>query len=132
MISAKSSVREIGATTVNFKNKDVCSWKLKPSESEIYFTRNYNITIENNYETDCYIIYGPSLDEMNQEIKCENRTSYTDIPSEYHVMVISIGTNYQAYFEFSYGTMQTDFWEQIAIVAIGSVVFLSCGIAYFI
>ena len=61
---------ETQATTFNFKNKDVCSWKLKPSDSEIYFTRNFNITIENYMATDCYIIYGISLDEMTGYIDC--------------------------------------------------------------
>ena len=65
IISAKSSLREIGATTINFKNKDVCSWKLKASESEIYFTRNFNITTEVMYDVDCFLVFGPSLDKMD-------------------------------------------------------------------
>ena len=105
LISAKSSLKELGATTINFKNKDVCAWKLKASESEIYFTRNFNITIEILYEVDCFIIYGPSIDKMDNEIKCENVTSYTSIPSEYQVMIVAVGTGYQAYFEFSYATV---------------------------
>ena len=41
---------------------------------------------------------------MSNEIKCENLTSYADIPSSHHVMIVSIGTGDEAYFEFTYGT----------------------------
>ena len=47
-------------------------------------------------------------------------------------MIVAIGTGQQAYFEFSYSTMQTDFWAQAAFVAFASVLCLSCAITFFI
>jgi hypothetical protein len=82
----------------------VCSWKLKPSDSEISFTRNFNITLENYIDTDCYIIWGSSLDTMDNLIDCsgKNMTSYSDIPSTNHVFIVAVGKSDKAYFEFSY------------------------------
>ena len=104
VINARSSVLNTQATTFNFKNKDVCSWKLKPSDSELYFTTVFNITVENYYKTDCYIVYGSSIDTMDEIIDCSdsNMTSYTNIPSDNHVFIVAVGTDYMAYFEFSY------------------------------
>jgi hypothetical protein len=104
VLNARSSVLETQATSYLFKNRDVCSWKLKPSDAELYFTTNFNITIENYWKTECYIVYGSSLDKMNDIIDCSksNMTSYSDIPSDNHVFIIAVGIDDQAYFEFSY------------------------------
>ena len=59
-------------------------------------------------------------------------TSYTQIPSEFQVFVVAIGNSDQAYFEFSYSTVQTNFWAQAAFVAFSSVLCLSCAITFFI
>ena len=86
---------------------------MKPSDSELYFTTVFNITIENYYKTDCYIVYGSSIDTMDEIIDCSdsNMTSYTNIPSDNHVFIIAVGTDDMAYFEFSYKVVQTVFWS---------------------
>ena len=47
-------------------------------------------------------------------------------------MVVAVGTGYQAYFEFSYASIQTEFWAQAAFVAFSSVICLACIITFFI
>ena len=64
----------MGSTTYNFAKDDICAWKLKSSGTETFFMMNYNINIENALEVDCYIVYGTSLDNMDKEIPCKNKT----------------------------------------------------------
>lgn len=65
----------MAATTVNFVKGDVCSWKMFPAESELYFGRLFNITIEKMNDVDCQILYGPTIDELTNSINCtESKT----------------------------------------------------------
>jgi hypothetical protein len=63
--------------------------------------------------TECYIVYGESLDTMENIIDCtgKNKTSYSEIASKNHVFIVAIGTDDKAYFEFSYSVVQTTFWK---------------------
>jgi hypothetical protein len=54
--------QRIAATTMIFGKEDVCSWKLLPSDSEFYFSRVYNISIDKVNDMTCKLIYGPSID----------------------------------------------------------------------
>ena len=73
-----NSASEILVSTIAYREKDVCSWSIKPSESELYFVRLINITVVTTIGVDCKILYGPSLDQMNKVIDCSNKngTSY--------------------------------------------------------
>ena len=73
---------DILATTINFANNDVCSWKFIPSTTEMYFNRNYNLTLETMIDVECEIVYGPTRDQMTNSITCLNGTSFLDIPSD--------------------------------------------------
>ena len=53
MLSASKTVQEVAATTVNFVQGDVCSWKMFAAESEIYFSRRFNITVDTVVDVDC-------------------------------------------------------------------------------
>jgi hypothetical protein len=52
----------VAATTIAFSKEDVCSWKLVPNDSELYFERIYNITINKVNDMTCKLIWGPSID----------------------------------------------------------------------
>ena len=41
-----------------------------PNDSELYFTRVYNITIDKVNDMTCKLIWGASIDTMENEIDC--------------------------------------------------------------
>jgi hypothetical protein len=104
IISASKTVQEVAATTINFLNKDVCSWKLFSAESELYFGRRFNITIDQVVDVDCKVLWGKSIDNLTETIDCslENKKVINTIPSNATVVIYAIGTSDQAYLGFTY------------------------------
>lgn len=99
LISASKTVQQLGATTINFVAKDVCSWKLVSSESDLYFSRYFNITIDTVVSMECHILYGPSFDQLTGDIDCSNTNStiYDTIQSTDSVVIVARGFDDMAY-----------------------------------
>lgn len=73
-------------------------------ESEIYFSRLFNITIDKVYNTDCRILYGPNLENLTNEIDCslESPKTYNNISASNQVVIVAIGKGPDSYMQFTY------------------------------
>jgi len=70
-----------------------------PSESDLYFWRYFNITIDTVLGVDCKILYGRSMDELTGVIDCglTNSTMFKNITSDMSVVITAIGLDNSAY-----------------------------------
>jgi len=103
--TAESSVLQVAATTVYFLEGDVCSWVLKPSETEAYFGRYFNLTFTKSFQVSCVILYGPSPSELTNSIDCSSSAGSSfanQIWANQHVVVVAKAVSDQAYLLFSY------------------------------
>ena len=46
MSTAHAEIARVFSTTYAFRNKDSCAFKLVPTDSQLYFTRQLNITVQ--------------------------------------------------------------------------------------
>ena len=124
----------MAATTLNFKNKDVCSWKLSASETEFYFSQKFNITFEDLTDIDCKVVWGPTLDKMTNEVDCAQfiKKSLTSIMAFNHVHIIAVGKTDQAYLQFSYNSVNFISTYNLTLAVCTSVFLVSCFVACFI
>src|SRR5437763_14020874 len=59
------------------------------------------ITIDNLYETNCYINNGTSISNAFNEVICKNGSSYTH-DADQHVFIIAKGYNAGAFMQYRY------------------------------
>lgn len=74
------------------------------SESDLYFGRYFNISIDTVLGVDCRILYGPSMDDLSGSIDCglTNQTVFDNITSDQTVVISVVGLNNMAYIQFTY------------------------------
>lgn len=82
------------ATTIKFGRNDFCAFKIAPTDSDFYFMRYMNVTIERNVDSDCKIYYGNQIKDLESpwlgvtDCTNSNLTSYQFFSYEYIVIVV--------------------------------------------
>lgn len=102
-------VTNIAVSTVKFTKDKVCNWKLVPADSELYFEKYFNISINNAYQTDCRILYGPELSKLENIIDCSKGGIFNSIPVTQHVSIVAISLDDKAFVEVNYNVQ--DFFD---------------------
>lgn len=99
ILSASTTVQEVAASTIDFGDSDVCSWKMLAPESEIYFSRQFNITIDKVNNVDCKILFGQTLNKLTNEIDCsaDSPRTYNNISASNQVVIVAIGKGSDSY-----------------------------------
>lgn len=108
MFAVQGTQSNLVATTVEFKENDYCSWKIVPTDTDLYFSRYLNLTVIQVLDVVCAIYHGDTIDSMlaSDPIDCsqKNQTSFGDkyIPASHHVTIVVTGTSDQAYASIEY------------------------------
>ena len=62
IIFAKSTQSQLVATTEEFRKDDYCVWKFNPTDTDLYFSRKLNLTVNLVLDVSCTIYHGENLD----------------------------------------------------------------------
>ena len=69
-----------------------------PNDSELYFQRVYNITIDKVSNMTCKLIWGSNIDSMDNELDCGSPGIIAQqIMSDQHIWIVAIGKSDEAY-----------------------------------
>lgn len=130
---AHADTARVLSTSYAFRDKDSCAFKLTPTDSQLYFSRQLNVTVNLQIDMNCKIYHGESLSQLESNvIDCsgKNASTYTITATHYAVIVVK-GKSDDAFIEIQYELSNyLDTFTLAAIVCLG-LLLLACFVALY-